>query len=124
MMSSVEKNTKKRIWFGRAAKLIFYFVLINIMIFAIGYWLHFHADQQSLRRSLDSLNSSFAIFAVVRCSVEAWVVLNWRRFVGICKRLFRLSFHKTAFLLECRRIFLMFALFDIATSVIAYGGQK
>lgn len=98
--------------------LIFYIVLINLCIIAIGYILHTTGNAESLSRKLDAAQEGFLVFGVVRCILEVIIFFNWRCFVGWCRRTFKLGYRKTWFVYQCRTLWKMFMIFDVGTFLL------
>lgn len=93
-------------------------VLINLFILALGYFLRDPVAQESLATQLDQLEIYFTIFGVARIGLEFYLYLNWRGFVVWSKRFFKLGYRKTWFVLQCKSIFRLFLIFDVATFVM------
>lgn len=93
-------------------------ILINLFILALGYLLRDPVKQVTLAAQLDELEVYFTLFGFVRICLEIYLYLNWRGFTVWCKRVFKLGYRKTWFVLQCRSIFKLFLIFDIATFVM------
>ena len=93
-------------------------LLINLFILAFGYFLRDPVAQETLATQLDDLEHYFTVFGVLRIALEVYLYLNWRGFVVWCKHFFNLGYRKTWFVLQCKSIFKLFLIFDIATFVM------
>jgi len=93
-------------------------VLLNLFILAFGYFLRDPLQQETLAVQLDELDIYFTLFGVARICLEIYLFLNWRGFTMWCKAFFKLSYRKTWFVLQCRSIFKLFLIFDVATFVM------
>lgn len=93
-------------------------LLINLFILAFGYFLRDPVVQESFTTQLDQLENYFTAFGVARIGLEFYLYLNWRGFVVWCKQFFKLGYRKTWFVLQCRSIFKLFLIFDVATFVM------
>ena len=93
-------------------------LLINLFILAFGYFLRDPATQETLATQLDALEVYFTAFGFARICLEIYLYLNWRGFVAWCKCIFKLGYRKTWFVLQCKSIFRLFLIFDIATFVM------
>lgn len=93
-------------------------LLINFFILAFGYFLRDPATQESFVKELDRLEHYFTAFGLARICLEIYLYLNWRGFVVRCKRFFNLGYRNTWFVLQCKSIFKLFLIFDVATFVM------
>jgi len=93
-------------------------VLINLFILGFGYFLQDPATQETLADQLDELELYFNAFGFARICLEIYLYLNWRGFVVWCRRFFKLGYRKTWFVLQCKTIFRLFLIFDVATFVM------
>lgn len=93
-------------------------LLINMFILAFGYFLRDPVAQKTLASQLDELEHYFTAFGIARIALEIYLYLNWRGFVVWCKRFFKLGYRKTWFVLQCKSIFKLFLIFDVATFVM------
>lgn len=93
-------------------------LFINIFILAFGYFLRDPATQQTLASQLEQLDQYFTLFGIARIVLEFYLYLNWRGFVVWCRRFFKLGYRKTWFVLQCKSIFRLFLIFDVATFVM------
>lgn len=93
-------------------------LLINLFILGFGYFLRDPVKQEMLATQLDELEVYFTIFGILRICLEVYLYLNWRGFTVWCQRFFSLGYRKTWFLLQCRSIFKLLLIFDVATFVM------
>lgn len=93
-------------------------LLVNLFILGFGYFLQDPATQETLAEQLDELETYFTVFGAARICLEVYLYLNWRGFVVWCKRVFNLGYRKTWFVLQCKSIFRLFLIFDLATFVM------
>lgn len=117
-MADNEQAGRIRSGWKKHRTLVLYMVFINIFIVLIGYILHRTGNAEALTKSLDDAKQGFLLFGIVRGILEIWVFLNWRVFVGWCRRAFKLGYRKTWFVYQCKMLWKMFMIFDIGTFLL------
>ena len=90
----------------------------NLFLFTLAYSLFRSSAQGKMVAIMDELQHGFLLFGIVRCSIEIFVLINWRPVIAFLKRHCNLGCRKTWFVLQCRSLFKILVIFDVGTLLL------